>query len=83
MMKITRKQLQKIIHEQFNTEAARDHVTDIFHMYLDEAIRLVRDDISVEQAPALAGITMADFLQAAADRARKQNASELISDYGE
>ena len=82
-MKITKRQLRRIIKEQFNSEAVRDHATDIFHMYLDDVMRLVRDDISAEQAPALAGITMADFLQAAADRARQQNANELVSDYGE
>ena len=81
-MKITKRQLKRIIREEFDVKAVQDHAKDIVDMFLDEVIKYVRQDIVPEHAPALAGITMADFLQAAADRARQQDASELVSDYG-
>tara|TARA_Y100000296_G_C4946656_1_gene144175 strand:- start:217 stop:492 length:276 start_codon:yes stop_codon:yes gene_type:complete len=89
-MKITKSQLKRIIREEkarilnedYASEEMRGHASDIVNMFLDEVADYVRADISGEQAPALAGMTMADFLQAAADRARAQNPTELVSDYG-
>ena len=79
-MKISKRQLRRIIKEE--VQSVRAHSEDIVNMFLDDVIRYVRSDISSEQAPALAGMTVADFLQLAADRARLKGAEELISDYG-
>ena len=80
-MKITKRQLRRIIKEEMQT--FQGHSSDIVDMFLDDVIQFVRTDIVPEQAPALAGMTIADLLQAAADRARQQGSSELASTYGE
>ena len=80
-MKITKKQLRRIIKEEMQSVQA--HSDNIVNMFLDEVIQFVRTDIVPEQAPALAGMTIADLLQAAADRARKQNPTEVASTYGQ
>ena len=96
-MNISKRQLRRIIREQVDEapwaeryppedpvadDALQSHRKDIVNMFLDDTINYVRQDIVVEHAPGLAGMTMADFLQAAADKARRQDASELVSDYG-
>ena len=79
-MKITKRQLKRIIKEE--VQSVRDHEASIVNMFLDDVVRFMRTDIVPEQAPALAGMTIADLLQAAADRARQQGSSELASTYG-
>ena len=79
-MKITKRQLRRIIKEE--VQSVQDHEASIVNMFLDDVVRFVRTDIVPEQAPALAGMTIADLLQAAADRARQQGSSELASTYG-
>ena len=79
-MKITKRQLRQIIKEE--VQSVRDHEASIVNMFLDDVVQFVRTDIVPEQAPALAGMTIADLLQAAADRARQQGSSELASTYG-
>jgi len=89
-MRITKSQLKRIIREEktrilnedYASEEMTSHATDIANLFLDDVVKYVRADITIEHAPALAGMTMADFLQAAADRARAQNPTELVSDYG-
>ncbi len=78
-MKITKSQIRQIIKEEIQTVQA--HSDNIVNMFLDDVIQFVRTDIVPEQAPAIAGMTVADLLQAAADRARKQNPRELASTY--
>ena len=78
-MKITKSQIRQIIKEEIQTVQA--HSDNIVNMFLDDVIQFVRTDIVPEQAPAIAGMTVADLLQAAADRARKQNPRELACTY--
>ena len=80
-MKITKRQLRRIIKEEIQT--TQDHSNDIVNMFLDDVIQFVRTDIVPEQAPALAGMTIGDLLQAASDRAWEKGPSELASTYGE
>ena len=81
-MKITKRQLRRIVREQFEIEAVQGHPRDIVNMFLDDTIEFVRQDIIPESPPALSGVTMADFLLAVSERARQQDASELVSDFG-
>ena len=80
-MKITKRQLRRIIKEE--VQSVRDHEASIVNMFLDDVIQFVRTDIVPEQAPALAGMTIGDLLQAASDRAWEKSSSELASTYGE
>ena len=81
-MKITRRQLRRIIKEEIKSVHS-SHAQDIENMFLKDVIKFVRTDIVPEGAPALGGMPLHVFLQKAADMARSENPNELVSDYGE
>lgn len=64
-MKITKRQIRKIIREQLTT----DMDAGISKEFAQDVIDYVRQEIMPEQAPALANMSIGDFLRMAADLA--------------
>ena len=78
-MKLTKSQLKQIIKEELEgistlspeeqEAVGQDMDIGITREYAGDVIKYVRENIASQEAPAMAGITMGEFLRMAADLA--------------